>query len=145
MSTVDVCFEQEAPGVSESDVEGAVLTTLQEEQANLDMSIVLMDDEAIHRLNREFLDHDYATDVITFDLRDDGPGPGADAEIVISVDTAKREADLRNVSFKSEVLLYCIHGTLHLLGYDDHDPEDRRRMHARQTEILAKIGYETTA
>lgn len=143
MSSAEVCFEVEAPGVSVEDVENAILTTLSEESAELDLSVVLLGDEAIHQLNRQFLDHDYATDVITFDLRDEGPG--VDAEILVSVDTAKRESVSRNVSFKSEVLLYCIHGTLHLLGYDDHDPEERHRMHARQIEILAKIGYETTA
>ncbi len=142
MSMIDVSIEADVSEVTAEDVERAVQMTLSAEGVDLDLSIVLVDDETIHQMNRQFLEHDYATDVICFDLRDDGPG--VDAEIVVSVDTARREAELRNMTFISEVLLYCVHGTLHLLGYDDHDPEDKLRMHARQRALLAEIGYETT-
>ncbi len=142
MSSVEVTWAIQSPGIEPSEVENAVLATLSAEGADLDLSVVFVDDEAIHELNRRYLKHDYPTDVISFDLR--GEGPGADGEVVVSVDTARREAEVRKVTFKSEVLLYCIHGTLHLLGYDDHDPKERTRMHQRQTEILAQIGHETT-
>ena len=142
MSSVDVCFEVKISEVSAEDIQEAVEATLAAEGADLELSVAIVSDEAIHELNRQFLEHDYATDVICFDLRDDGPG--VDAEIIVSADTARREAKLRNMTFKSEVLLYCIHGTLHLLGYDDHDPDDKLRMHKRQAELLAEIGHETT-
>ena len=142
MSVIDVLMEKKVDGLTEDGVRRAVDLVLREEGAELDLSVVLVGDEEIHRVNRDFLQHDYPTDVISFDLRDDGPG--SDGEILVSVDTARREASSRNVSLISAVLLYCVHGTLHLLGYDDHEPEERRRMHQRQLELLALIGHETT-
>ena len=53
-------------------------------------------------------------------------------------DTAAREAQARGLPFEEELLRYVVHGTLHLLGYDDHDDADRERMHARQEELLAE-------
>ena len=142
MSSVDVTMEVSIPEVEAAEIEAAVLATLSAEGADLDLSLVLVDDKTIHGINRQFLEHDYPTDVITFDLRDEGPG--SDGEIVVSVETARRESEVRKVTLKSEVLLYCVHGTLHLLGFDDHEPEDRKQMHQRQIEILAQIGHETT-
>ena len=138
---IDVLMKKEVEGLTDETVRRALALVLKEEGAELHLSVVLVDDAEIHRINRDFLQHDYPTDVISFDLRDDGPG--ADGEVLVSVDTARREASLRNVSLISEVLLYCVHGTLHLLGYDDHEPEERCRMHQRQTELLALIGHET--
>ena len=59
------------------------------------------------------------------------------------METARREAAERGHEVAAEFFLYCIHGTLHLLGYDDHRPADRKRMYARQSELLAEIGHTT--
>ena len=112
------------------------------EGADLDFSVAVVDDDRIREVNRTWLDHDRATDVIAFDLRGEGPGP--DAEIVVSMVTARREAASRAHDERTELLLYCVHGTLHILGYDDHDPEEKVRMFARQGEILAALGYEVS-
>ena len=114
------------------------------------ISVALVDDARIAELNRRHLAHDGPTDVLAFDLRDH-PGhhvpPGNDAferepegDIVISVETAVREARRRGHGADAEVALYAVHGALHLLGYDDHRDRDAARMHALGDEILASVG-----
>ncbi len=63
-----------------------------------------------------------------------------EGEIVISLDTASREADRRKHSLEAELALYAVHGTLHLLGYDDQDEEKAARMHAVEDEVLVSVG-----
>ncbi len=105
----------------------------------MDLSVVVMSDDEIRRFNREFLDHDFSTDVLAFDLRD-GEEAGADGEILVSIEHARREAESRRHGVADELLFYVAHGVLHLLGYDDHDPEDRKRMHVRQAHLLSAFG-----
>lgn len=103
------------------------------------LSVAIVSDRAIAKLHREFLDVPGPTDVISFPLEDDVPGPACGdvlGEVVVSADTAAREARARRLPFRRELLLYVAHGTLHLLGYDDHAPRDRARMHARQEALL---------
>ncbi|MCI0343746.1 MAG: rRNA maturation RNase YbeY [Planctomycetales bacterium] len=111
------------------------------------LSVACVDDRTIRDLNRRFHGEDRATDVLAFPLGDgpDGPhgprgggvgGPALLGEVVLSVETAYREARRRSLPRGREVALYAVHGTLHLLGYDDHRPADRRRMRAREREIL---------
>ena len=138
--SVEVSFETEVSELGADEIERVVSGVLAAESASLDLSIVVVDDERIHEINRQFLEHDYPTDVIAFDLASDEPG--VDGEIVVSAATARREAADRGINPASELLLYCVHGTLHLLGYDDKQPQDRTRMHARQRELLARFGHE---
>jgi probable rRNA maturation factor len=135
--SVEVTIQIARAGVTKRDVRRAVEHALAAESEDLSLSVVLVDDATIHDINRRFLAHDYPTDVIAFDLRGGG---GPDGEIFVSVTTAKREAEKRGVDVASEILLYCVHGTLHLLGYDDHEPRDRRRMQTRQRSLLAALG-----
>jgi probable rRNA maturation factor len=107
------------------------------------LSIAFVTDAAIRRLNREFLRHDFATDVLAFRLAPSkAEGPGADlfGEVVVSADTARAEARRRGIPAQEELLRYVAHGILHLLGYDDHKPRDRARMWARQERELRKAG-----
>ena len=150
MKDIQVVLTQPIEGLREEDFERVLRHVLKKEAADLALNLVVLDDESIHELNRDHLAHDYPTDVIAFDLRDTG-GPvgdtsdfGPDAEIYVSFETAEREASQRGLEYRSELLLYCIHGTLHLLGYDDHDEQDRKKMHARQRELLKEVGFETT-
>ena len=109
-----------------------------------DVSLAIVDDEAMRVVNRAYHECDATTDVLAFPLGD-LPVPGAfAAEIVVSFDTAERECGARGVTVVSELLLYFVHGTLHLLGYDDHEPDDARRMHTRTLEVLAELGYQNT-
>ena len=91
------------------------------------LSVLLLNDAQIRRVNKKHLKHDYATDVISFDETGD---------IVISLQTAKRMAKEVETSFDYEVHLYLCHGILHLMGYDDHAPKNRAKMWRKQEEIL---------
>lgn len=102
-----------------------------------ELSVALLDDAAIHKLNRHYLGHDSATDVITFPLS--GAGEPLSGEIVISVETAARQARQRGLSCEHEAWLYLIHGILHLCGYDDTAPRAAARMRRRQQRLLQVI------
>jgi probable rRNA maturation factor len=104
----------------------------------IEVSIAVVDDEMIHELNRQFLDHDYPTDVLSFALEDDPPR--LEGEIVVSLDTAERCASEAGWSMDDELLLYVAHGALHLAGYGDKTPEDAAEMRAAEAELLAKLG-----
>jgi probable rRNA maturation factor len=88
----------------------------------------------LRKINRRFLNHNFATDVISFPLHSDLFG-----ELVISAEYAKAEAAKRRIPVEEELLRYVAHGILHLLGYDDHRPADRRRMWARQERELGRL------
>jgi probable rRNA maturation factor len=110
-----------------------------EDAAHLDLSIAVVTDAEIHLLNRSYLKHDYPTDVISFPLRD-GPDPDPLlGEVIVSADRARHEARSRGIGFVEELCRYVVHGTLHLLGYDDREAEKREEMHARQEEILEQL------
>lgn len=104
------------------------------------LSVAVVTDAEIRRLNRRFLGHDRATDVLSFRL-DGGPAGkrGFLGEVVVSADTAAREARRRRLPPGEELLRYVAHGILHLLGYDDRKPRDRARMWARQERELRRF------
>ncbi len=98
------------------------------------VSFAFVADRRIRALNRRFLRHDFATDVLAFPLA--GPLLG---EVVISTDTAAREAKSRGIPYEEELLRYVAHGTLHLLGYEDVDPRKRTRMWRKQESYLRAV------
>jgi len=115
-----------------------------------EISVALVDDPAIHRLNRDFLQHDWPTDVITFpgddpiNVGSEEAGQRPDAvfgEIIISLDTAGRVAAELGTSLESEAVLYAIHGTLHLTGLDDHDDADQAEMRAAEQKYMELAGF----
>ncbi|HEX5504476.1 MAG TPA: rRNA maturation RNase YbeY [Thermomicrobiales bacterium] len=106
------------------------------------VAAVVVDDAAIHDLNRRFLGHDEPTDVLTFPLGEDGPGfvnagPRQLGEVYVSCERAAAQCAEWGNSPAREVRFLVVHGVLHLLGWDDATPEDRARMLARQEAILA--------
>ena len=106
--------------------------------ANADISVAIVDDRAIWKLNREFLQHDYPTDVLSFSL--DGESGRVDGEIIASADTAQRVAPEHDWSADDELLLYVVHGALHLVGLDDSTADGQRQMRRRETEVLEPLG-----
>lgn len=98
------------------------------------ITVVLVSDSVIRRLNKEFLRHDYATDILTFPLDDSAH----EAEMVISVDTARRQAREYRVSLREELARLAIHGTLHLCGYDDTTEILRNEMKINEDRYLAE-------
>jgi probable rRNA maturation factor len=104
------------------------------------LSIAIVDDAAIHVLNRQYLAHDYPTDVLSFLLERDGSR--LEGEVVVSAETAARAAAEFGWSPGDELLLYVVHGTLHLVGYDDANDEARATMRAAERRHLAACGIE---
>lgn len=101
-------------------------------------SIAVVDDGTIHELNRRYLQHDYPTDVLSF-LFERSPDH-LEGEVIVSADTAAAESPQYGWSVDDELLLYVIHGTLHLLGYDDATPEARDLMRSREGHYLGRFG-----
>lgn len=95
------------------------------------LSFAFVDDREIRKLNRKFLRHNVATDVLAFRIDGDVLG-----EVVISTEYAAKEARKRGIPWEEELLRYVAHGTLHLLGYDDHDPRKKRIMWKKQEGYL---------
>lgn len=109
------------------------------------ISVALVTDAVIHQVNREHLDHDYPTDVISFlygpELlgRDSaGEAEPLDGEVIVSVETAIRESARFGWQPVDELTLYLVHGVLHLCGYDDQSPADLAEMRAAECRVLQR-------
>lgn len=100
------------------------------------VDVLVVDDAAIKRLNRLHRGVDRRTDVLAYPLEAPGPSPLV-GQIVISADTARRQARRVGVPLTTELDLLVTHGVLHLIGYDDRDPIEARLMHEREREILS--------
>jgi probable rRNA maturation factor len=110
-----------------------------------EISVALVDDHQIAEINQRYLNHAGATDVISFNLSEPdasgSPCAVLEGELVISVETADREAGRRGLSVESELSLYAVHGCLHLLGYDDGSPAEAERMRVAEEAVLVRLGY----
>lgn len=111
-----------------------------------EVRVRVVNDSEMSAAHKEFLEIDGTTDVITFDMSEPGPGGSAvlDADLLICLDEASRQAGARGHDAERELLLYVVHGVLHCLGYDDHDEEQYAAMHAREDEVLRAIGVGAT-
>lgn len=111
---------------------------------NLEFNIIIVDNEKIHELNRDFRGIDRPTDVITFALEDNIDFPEMDirvlGDIYISIDKAKGQALEYGHSFLRELSFLTIHGFLHLLGYDHMNEDEEKIMFSKQEEILDGFG-----
>ena len=99
-----------------------------------EVGYMFVDDEKILEVNREYLGHDYYTDVITFDYDEDDIVSG---DIVISLDTVASNAKLFGKTYEEEFYRVLIHGILHLCGINDKGPGEREIMEAAENKALA--------
>ena len=106
------------------------------ESAEVDVAVVGREEMA--SLNGRFLGRRRPTDVLSFDLSGAGPGPRV-AQIIVCSDVARAEAAARGLAPQHELLLYVVHGLLHLLGYDDQAAPAADRMHQREEALLAEF------
>ncbi len=106
------------------------------------MEVAVVAGEPMHAMNVQFLGHDYVTDVLAFALEDDIPNGLLEGDIVICSDFAVQRAPDYGWPPEDELLMYAIHGALHLVGYDDHTPEDAPLMHAKEREYLEYVGVD---
>lgn len=128
------------PWLPDAEVERALSAALSHGgRPGIALSVVFVDDEHLRQLHAEHLDDPTRTDVITFDLGEDGAGPAG--ELYVSLDRARRVAEQRGVAVERELSLYLVHGALHLCGFDDHAEEARRRMRAAEAEVMRALGF----
>jgi probable rRNA maturation factor len=108
-----------------------------------EISILLLDDPQIRELNRAYLCRDYPTDVLSFPMSG-GPFPAVQeqllGDVVISVETALRQAQKRQAQLYEELAFLLIHGILHLIGYDhEQGGSEQRRMRRRERQLLKQL------
>jgi probable rRNA maturation factor len=154
MYEIELANQQDHLEIDTDFLIGVAQRTLSEEQVRrADISIALVDNAAIWELNRQFLGHDYPTDVLSF-LLEEEPGPaelpeelGASGlprgarralggEVILSTEMALQTAIQYHWSPRDEVVLYLVHGLLHLCGYDDLTEQELQIMRTREREIL---------
>ena len=105
-----------------------------------ELEVVFLDDGSIRPINKAYKRRDAPTDVLSFKLdRDEFGSRKFLGEIFISIDRAKENSGKFKTDFKEEIVLYVIHGILHLFGYDDEDAKSRRRMSKKEKEILGYL------
>lgn len=113
-----------------------------------EVRVRIVGDAEMEEAHKEYLDTPGTTDVITFDLsegpRAPGKSPILDVDILACYDEAVRQGRARGHAPEREILLYVVHGVLHCLGFDDHDPDRSAAMHAREDEVLRAIGVGDT-
>jgi len=101
-------------------------------------SILLCDNKFIRKLNRKFFNESGVTDVISFPLKD-ATNPQYLGEVVVCVEEAVKLAKVYSNTWQEELVLYLIHGILHIIGFDDIKAKDRLKMQAKQEKILSKL------
>lgn len=99
-----------------------------------DLAYVFCSDDLILEVNKEFLQHDYYTDIITFDYCE---GDTISGDMYISVDTVRTNSELYSTSFINEMHRVIIHGVLHLCGLKDKAPDDEKKMREAEAKALA--------
>lgn len=108
-----------------------------EKRGLVSLNYIFTTDKAVLEINRNYLKHDYYTDIITFELNP--PGQPVEAEVYISVDRVKDNAGELGVSVKHELLRVIFHGALHLCGYRDKSKSDIARMREREEFYMQRF------
>jgi len=139
MIRVELNNRQRSHSIDERRLKGAVRTVLRGEGfAEAEVSVAIVDDAEMHELNRRHLSHDYPTDVLSFLL--DSDEASLEGEVIASADYASKSGPQFALSMHDELLLYIVHGTLHLAGYDDQDEPSRQQMRAKEKQYLGELG-----
>lgn len=115
------------------------------ELGEVEFNIIIVDNEYIHNLNKNYRNIDRPTDVITFALEDDKTFDVSEygrvlGDVYISIDRAREQAEEYGHSLKREICFLATHGLLHLLGYDHMKPDEEKVMFSLQEEILSELG-----
>lgn len=152
---IDISSSQDTLSIDVRALTQAIERTLQIEQvASAVLSVSVVDNKTIQQINREHLQHDYPTDVISFQLnftldlnaQNGRPaelraaGAMIEGEIIASAEMAAEMASLGQWTAMSELTLYVIHGVLHICGYDDLSAADKSTMRTRERAILNDLG-----
>lgn len=145
---IDVSDTQAYVAVDPSRVRDCVISVLGSAgRSKARISIALIDDASIHALNREYLNHDWPTDVVTFPLSSAAEST-LNGEVVVSAETAIRAAAAHATTPEQELLRYVIHGVLHLCGYDDlseSDAAEMKRLESLHLNLVDSRGTQQAA
>lgn len=147
MFEIEISNEQDQLELSADWLQEVVQTTLTAERVrSASISVAVVDNATIWRLNRRHLQHDYPTDVLSFLLDSDpeatsstgprGSGRQLEGEVIVSAEMAMQMAAQYDWSARDELCLYLVHGLLHLCGYDDLTADEQVVMRGREREIL---------
>lgn len=109
---------------------------LEEQKKVGELNFIFCSDEYLLDINRQYLNHDYYTDVITFDYSEDRTISG---DVFISIDTVRLNAAEYRQAFENELYRVMVHGVLHLCEYKDHSKEEKRQMREKEDYYLAKL------
>ncbi len=120
-------------------IKSAVTEVLGKEGKGAKLSLAFVDNDEIRKLNKRYFDSDEVTDVIAFPFGNQKNV--ISGEIIVSVETAVDTAGKGRINIEGEILLYVVHGLLHLLGYNDEDRECAKVMHEKESRILKNLGY----
>ena len=104
-----------------------------------ELSYIFCSDEYLLNMNKEYLQHDYYTDIITFDNSDEMADCPIIGEMYISIDRVTENASHLNIPVEQEIYRVLVHGLLHLLGFDDHTPEDIAEIRKAEEEALTLL------
>jgi probable rRNA maturation factor len=138
MPKISIATPQEAVPIDRGRMREVARTVLAGEGiADYEISLAFVDNSTIHRLNRQYLDHDEPTDVLSFPLSE---GKKLVGELVLGAEVAQAQAAERSHDVQAELALYVIHGLLHLCGHDDHDAEATSIMRQRERHYLRELG-----
>jgi probable rRNA maturation factor len=107
-----------------------------EKQKLASLNYIFCSDKRLLEINREYLGHDYYTDIISFDLSESGSG--IRGEIYISIDRVRNNAQSLGITFSSELRRVIFHGALHLCGYKDKSPREMEEMRSKEEEYLLR-------
>ncbi|MDE6097534.1 MAG: rRNA maturation RNase YbeY [Muribaculaceae bacterium] len=126
------------PDIDQSRIEDWIATVARLHDRILGpLTYIFCDDAKIIEVNRQFLQHDYYTDIITFDY---SRGRRISGDIFISLDTVRSNAEQIGVEYKTELHRVIIHGVLHLCGIDDKGPGEREIMEDNENQALSLLG-----
>lgn len=149
---VDTAFEAEVPAPEDEKAASLAQEAIRNcvgmfaEEGSYEVSVLITDDEGIRKLNKSYRGKDKSTDVLSFPQWEDGlaeDDPGTVdllGDIVISLETARRQAFDFGHPVEREVAYLAVHGTLHLLGYDHEDEADKAEMRLAEEEVLKALG-----
>ncbi len=125
--------------IKNSNIKRAAKEVLGKKGNGAKLSVAFVDNDEIKRLNKIYFDSNDATDVIAFPLSNNQNS--LNGEIVVSVETAVECARRGSIDVEAEIILYFVHGLLHLLGYSDKNRNDAIVMHNEESRILKTLGY----
>lgn len=136
---IDIADRQDALEVDPEEVRRVLLRALDLQKREATLSVVLTDDAEMRELNCRFTGRDSATDVLAFGYEVDAES--VEGEIIVNAELAARRAESHPHSAQGELMLYLVHGLLHLAGYDDHEEGETRRMREEEQRVLDAAGY----